>query len=51
MDLMERGNDEDVSETELKTIKVQLRDKQKKMEKLDDEILQLVSESENAEYV
>lgn len=51
MDLMERGNDEDVSETELKTIKVQLRDKQKKMDKLDDEVLQLVSESENAEYV
>lgn len=37
VDLIEKDNGEDVSETELKTIKVQLMDMQKKIDKLDDE--------------
>ena len=48
LQIIEDGNGNDVSETDLRMIQSQLEDKQKKLDKLDDEILGLISEEGEA---
>ena len=49
LQIIEDGNGNDVSETDLRMIQSQLKDKQKKLDKLDDEILGLISEEGEAD--
>eukprot|EP00795_Rhopilema_esculentum_P005607 gene5607-10813_t len=49
LQIIEDGNGNDVSETDLRMIQSQLKEKQKKLDKLDDEILGLISEEGEAD--
>ena len=49
LQIIEDGNGNDASETDLRTIQSQLKDKQKKLDRLDDEKLGLISEEGEAD--